>query len=364
MGNQRLAFLLPDMGGGGAERVALTLIKHALAMGHPVDLLLLKAGGKLLPLVPPQVNVIDLNVVRIRDAVRPVAHYLANARPAGIQVSMWPLTVAGIISKRLSRSGAHIVVSDHAALSHQYADRGFWHRQLLGWSIRLFYPRADARVVVAAATAKDLSGLSRLPEAAFEVIYNPVEAPGEVAIDPEVERMWGDARHRILNVGRLNLQKNQQLLMESFARLAANWDARLVILGEGPLRQQLEQHARDLGISDRVVMPGFRLDPSPFYRSAHLFVLSSDFEGYPLALIEAMHCGLPVVSTDCPTGPVEILDSGEFGALVPCGDSVELAESMAAALDQPTDPNKLKERAEFLSTHAAERYLRLMTGDR
>ena len=364
MGNQRLAFLLPDMGGGGAERVALTLIKHSLAMGHPVDLLLLKAGGELLPLVPPQVNVVDLKAARIRDAVRPVANYLTSARPAGMQVSMWPLTVAGVIAHMLSRSNARIVVSDHAALSHQYADRGSWHRQLLRWSIRLFYPRADARVVVAAATAKDLSRLSRLPEQAFEVIYNPVEAPGQAAMDTEVERMWGDARHRILNVGRLNLQKNQRLLLESLARVAESRDARLVILGEGPLRQQLEQRASDLGISDRVVMPGFQLDPASFYRSAHLFVLSSDFEGYPLALIEAMHCGLPVVSTDCPTGPDEILDSGEFGSLVPCGDSVKLAEAMAAALDHPADPNRLKKRAEFLSTYSAERYLRLMTGDR
>lgn len=364
MARRRLAFLLPDMGGGGAERVALTLIRHFLAKGYSVDLLLMRASGELLPLVPPQVNVTDLGAKRIRDVVHPVANYLADAKPAAMQVSMWPLTVSGIVARMLSRSDTRIIVSDHAALSQQYADRGFWHRKMLKWSMRLFYPRADARVVVAAATAKDLSQLSGLPEGAFEVIHNPVEAPSDGPIDPEVEKMWGSARHRVLNVGRLNPQKNQQLLLESFARIAADRDARLIILGEGALRQQLEQRARELGISDRVIMPGFRLDPAPFYRSANLFVLSSDYEGYPLVLIEAMHCGLSVVSTDCPTGPVEVLNFGEFGGLAPCGDSSKLAETMIAGLDDPTDPSKLKTRAALLSANAADRYLELMIVNR
>ena len=363
MDRKRLAFLLPDMGGGGAERVALTLIKHFIAEGHPVDLLLMRAQGELLPLLPPQVDVIDLGADRIRDAVWPIAEYLAEAKPAAMQISMWPLTVAGIVARILGRSDARIVVSDHAALSKEYAGRGFWHRQLLKWSMRLFYPRAHARVVVAVATANDLSQLSGLAPQSFEVIHNPVEVPGGSAVDPEVERMWGSARYRILNVGRLNPQKNQQLLLESFARIAASNDAKLIILGEGSLRQSLEQRAIELGIADRVVMPGFQLDPAPFYRSANLFVLSSDFEGYPLVLVEAMHCGLSVVSTDCPTGPREILNGGEFGRLTPCGDSLKLAEAMAAALNHPTDPERLKRRAQNLCAWAADRYLQLLTRD-
>jgi len=364
MDRKRLAFLLPDMGGGGAERVALTLIKHLIAEGHSVDLVLMQARGELLPLLPPQVNVINLGAGRIRDAVWPIAEYLARAKPAAMQISMWPLTVAGVVARMLARADTRIVVSDHAALSKEYAGRGFWHRQMLKWSMRLFYPRADARVVVAAATANDLSQLSGLAQGTFEVVHNPVEVPGWSTVDPDVERMWGSARYRILNVGRLDPQKNQELLLESFARVATSHDAKLIILGEGTLRQQLEQRATELGIADRVIMPGFRLEPAPFYRSANLFVLSSDFEGYPLVLIEAMHCGLSVASTDCPTGPGEILNGGEFGNFAPCGDSLKLAEAMAAALDHPTDPEKLKRRAQNLSAQAADRYLQLLTGDR
>lgn len=364
MDNKRLALLLPDMGGGGAERVAVTLIKHFISKGYSVDLLLMKARGELLPLLPVEVVVSDLGAARVRDAVRPVASYLALARPAAMQISMWPLTVAGIVARMISRSGARIVVSDHAPLSKQYGCRGFRHQQMLKWSIRLLYPRADARVVVAAATGKDLSQLSGLPQEDFEVIYNPVEVPREGKADAEVEEMWGGARYRILNVGRLNPQKNHLLLLESFARITSHFDARLIILGEGHLRQLLEKRAGELGIADRVVMPGFRLDPAPFYHSANLFVLSSDFEGYPLVLIEAMHCGLSIVSTDCPTGPAEILNQGEFGKLAPTGDSFRLAEAMKDALGRPIDPIKLRRRAERLSSWAADRYLQLMTGDR
>src|SRR5688500_10400665 len=135
MDSKRMAFLLPDMGGGGAERVALTLMKHLIAKGYSIDLLLMRASGELLPLVPPQVKVIDLGATHVRDIAWPVAKYLTRAKPAALQVSMWPLTVAAIFARMISLSDCQIIVSDHAAMSRQYADRGFWHRQLLKWSI-------------------------------------------------------------------------------------------------------------------------------------------------------------------------------------------------------------------------------------
>jgi glycosyltransferase involved in cell wall biosynthesis len=360
MDSKRLALLLPDMGGGGAERVALTLIKHFIANGYEVDLLLMRAGGDLLRSVPPQVRIIDLGAERIRDAIVPVAKYLAKVRPAAMQISMWPLTVGGIIAKLLSRSATRILVSDHAALSRQYANWGWWHRRLLRWSIWLFYPLADVRVVVAFATAKELSCLSGLPTTKFEVIYNPVEAPKDGPTHLNLAGVWGDARVRILSVGRLTPEKNHNLLLEAFASLPFSRDARLIILGEGILREELERRAKKLAINDLVAFPGFVPDPSPYYRSANLFVLSSDFEGYPLVLIEAMHCGLTIVSTACATGPEEILNGGEFGYLARCGDRSSLVNAIGAALNKPVSQAKLKRRAETLSADAADRYLSLM----
>lgn len=361
--NRRVGFLLPNMGGGGAERVALTLIRHFLRRGFSVDLVLMRAEGELLALVPAEVEIIDLAVERIRGLVWPLARYLARAKPAALQVSMWPLTVSALAARAVQRSDTRIIVSDHAALSKQYGGRGFWHIQFVKWSIRLFYPMADARIVVASDTAKDLAALSGLPEQAFDVVYNPVEPQSGDCLEPEPGHLWGGTGYRILNVGRMNSQKNQRLLLEAFALLVEDCDARLVILGEGPLRAELQRRARELQIEDRVLMPGFQVKPGGYYCSADLFVLSSDFEGYPLVLIEALHSGLSIVSTDCLSGPAEILDHGQFGRLVPCGDHKELARAMKEALQSPMSPTKLKERAIELTAGAANRYVELMTGE-
>jgi glycosyltransferase involved in cell wall biosynthesis len=360
----RLAFLLPDMRGGGAERVALTLINDFVGRGQAVDLVLMQAEGELLPLVPPSVRVIDLKARRFRHAVLAIASYLRREKPDGIQVSMWSFTIAGILAHRLSRSRARLVTSDHAPLSKQYQHYGVLRRSFMKWSIRLAYPLADARIVVAQDAADDIARLSGLRRRAFEVVHNPVPAMGPAqnpAVD--VDAIWGGPGPRILNVGQMKPQKNHKLLLDAFARFAAGRDARLLILGDGPLRADCERHAAQLGIAGRVTMPGFMAELTPFYRSADLFVLSSDYEGYPLVLIEAMRCGLPIASTDCVSGPAEILGRGQFGRLVPCGDAARLAEAMTEALAIPPDSERLKARAECLSgAHTAERYFELMTG--
>jgi glycosyltransferase involved in cell wall biosynthesis len=293
---KRLAFLLPDMTGGGAERVALRLIKDFLDAGHDVDLVLLDARGDLLALVPPDVHVVDLGVPRMRGAVIPVMRYFRSRRPSAVQVSMWPLTVIAIIAHRLARSSARLVTSDHAALSKHFPPENRLAFRALRWSTRKFYPLADARILVAEDAADDLARISGLDRNSLEVVYNPVDhPPADLKFTPGIIHLWGDAEIRILNVGTLKPQKNQALLLRSFARAFGGTKAKLMILGQGPLRSQLASEAQELGISDQVIMPGFTTDAWPFYASADLFTLSSDYEGYPLVLIEALRCGLPIV---------------------------------------------------------------------
>jgi len=360
---QRLAFVLSNLRGGGAERVAVTLINDFVARGHHIDLLLLDARGELLPLLPEAVRIIDLKAKRIRNAVSGIASYLRREKPDGIQVSMWSLTIAGILAHRLSGSQARLVVSDHAAMSKQHEHWGWLRRVFLKWSIRLLYPLADARIVVAHGAANDLAVLSGLPRQLFEVVYNPVYPPGFTSQPAcDVDALWGGTGPRIINVGQMKPQKNQMLLLDAFARLTDQRNARLMILGEGELRGELEAHAAKLGIAGRVTMPGFKVDPTAFYSSADLFVLSSDYEGYPVVLIEAMRSGLSIVSTDCVSGPTEILENGKFGRLVPCGDADRLATAMTEELAVPRDSERLKARAEELSgAHTADRYLELMS---
>ena len=359
---KRIAMVLPSMGGGGAERVALTLIEGFAARGHQVDLVLAEAKGELLPLVPAGVRVFDLRAPRLRHAVLPLARYLRREKPDAVQVSMWPLTIAGILARALARSPARLMVSDHAALSRQYAHSAAT-RSVLRWTTRLLYPAADHRVVVSGQAADDLAALSGIPRDRFKTIYNPIAPPASIATNPEVERLWGDGRPRIITIGTLKAQKNHALMLRAFARLRGHPDATLMIVGEGPLRAELEDRARELGIADRVIMPGFCPDPWPFLASADLFVLSSDYEGFGLVLAEAMHAGLRLVSTDCEAGPREILDGGRYGRLVPTGDADALAEAMAAALAEPVDPERLRERARAMTGPSVlTRYEELLTG--
>lgn len=358
----RIAFLIPDLGGGGAERVALTLLEDFAARGHEIDLIVMQRRGELIGEVPPTAHLLELGVARIRNVVRPLSHYLRERRPDALQVSMWPLTITAIIAWRLTRSAARLVVSDHNALSMQYAGNPFV-LQLLKMTTRLFYPLADARVVVAAATADDLAGLSGLGRERFEVIYNPVFAR-DAATTPEIETMWGAADGRIINVGSLKAQKNQALLIRGFAQVRKVRAARLMILGAGELEAELRQLSGSLGVADDVIFAGFVSNPWPYYASADLFALSSDYEGFGNVLVEAMHSGLPVVATDCESGPREILDGGRYGRLVPVGDERALADAMLAGLDRPTDTMRLRQRAEELSGKGtADRYLELLLGN-
>lgn len=359
---RRIAFLLPDLRAGGAERVAVRLMSHFRDAGHEVEFVLMQRAGGLLDEIPEDVRIVDLRAKRVRGAILPLARYFRASKPDVVQARMWPLTIAAIIARRLARSSTRLVVSDHAALSRHFAGRRVM-LALVGKSIRLFYPRADARLVVAEGLADDLACLSGLPREAFTIVHNPVDAPPAApAPSANIEALWGDAEKRIITVGWLKAQKNQALLIRSFARLAPH-RAKLMILGSGPLERELKALALSLGIADRVIFPGFAADPWPFYASADLFALSSDYEGYPNVLVEAMRSGLAVVSTDCESGPREILDGGRFGRLVPVGDEKALADALAVELERPHDPDSVRARAEEISgPETARRYLELLTG--
>lgn len=359
----RIAFVIPDLGGGGAERVALTLIAGLVERGHSVDLVVMQASGALRPLVPAGVRLIELGARRLRNALDPFVRYLRRERPAAIQVSMWPLTVIVLLAARIARTRARVVVSDHAPLSRHYAGQPR-ALALLRLSTRLLYPLATARIAVSEGVAEDLARTSGLDRRRFEVIYNPVPVPptGPTG-DRAALKHWRGAAYRILAVGNFKVEKNYALLLDAVARLDSALDWRLLILGDGPLRGALEQQIDALGIVDRVTLAGFVPDPAPFFRAASLFVLSSDFEGYGVVLIEALHAGLPIVSTDCESGPREILNGGEFGTLVPCGAAAALANAIGLALQQPVDAERQRARGRtFADNKALDRYLDLLLG--
>jgi len=355
----RVSFVLPNLGGGGAEKVTLTLAQEFLAEGHEVDLVTLQASGELLDAIPSGAQLFDLGVKRIRQALWPLWKYFRERRPAAVHGAMWPLTIMVIIAARLS-TRPRVVVSDHSILSMQYGGSRTV-MAALRWTMRLFYPLADARVGVSQGCVRDLSRISGISEARFDTIANPVAIPQTgIIASSDAELLWGKAGRRILTVGKLKKAKNHALLIRAFARLPKSLNAKLVIMGEGELRPRLQRLIDDLGLTDSIILPGFTGDPWPYYASADLFVLSSNREGFPLVLIEAMLAGARIVSTNCGNGFAEILMDGQLGTLVPTDDATALAQAMLTALSNPHDPKPGRQHAARLCRESSDRYFELM----
>jgi glycosyltransferase involved in cell wall biosynthesis len=358
-----IALVLPDISIGGAESVNITLAKQFLSLGFRVDIVTAQDIPEPTFPIPPGICHTVLGARRIRDFLFPFARYLHNKRPEAVIGSMWPLTTACLLGHRISRSRAQIAVCEHSTLSVQYANRGPFHEFMLKQSIALTYPLAHARIAVSVGVADDLAALSRIARNRFAVVYNPMTLPMTLGVSSAAaEAAWGGWRgRRIITVGRLKAQKNHALLIRAFKRMLPTQDARLLILGTGELAEATAAVARAEGIADKVLMPGETVDPTPYYRSADLFALSSDYEGFGNVIVEALACGVPVVSTDCRSGPSEILEKGRYGRLVPVGDAEALASAMADALSAKHDPEALKRRAaDFAPEHIAEQYLRLL----
>lgn len=352
------------MRGGGVERIRLVLAREFLALGHEVDFVLVNAVGDLIEEIPGKARIFDLKAKRLLASTRPLILYLKRERPDAILVAMWPLTIIGVLARWLAGAGGRLLLSDHNNLSRAYAARGVLHRMLLMRpSMTAFYRMADARVAVSKGIVEDLASLSGLSPKKFRVVHNPVTFPPGTSIqDGETEALWRGGGPRLLSVGSLKPQKNHALLIDAFARLAIP-DAKLMILGSGPLKEKLLGQADRLGVAAQVILPGFVAKTEPIYRSADLFVLTSDYEGFGNVLVEALHHGLPVVSTNCPSGPSEILADGEFGTLVPCGDVEALVRAIRASLGGIHDVGALKRRgAHFSAERAATEYLDALFG--
>jgi glycosyltransferase involved in cell wall biosynthesis len=241
-----------------------------------------------------------------------------------------------------------------------------WKRRYLPALLRRAYPMADAVVAVSDGVADHLARTTGLPRAAIRTIHNPVVGPDLPALAAEpVDHPWfrPGGPPVVLGVGRLVAQKDFPTLLRAFAAVRRRRPARLVILGEGTAaaRGALRSLAAELGCADDVDLLGFVANPFAYMARASAFALSSLHEGLPGVLIQAMACGCPVVSTDCPSGPAEILDGGRYGELVPVGDAEALGEVVLRALAAPPERDLLTARADLFSVdRAAARYEALL----
>jgi glycosyltransferase involved in cell wall biosynthesis len=314
----RVALFWTGLWGGGAERVMLTIAQEFSRRGITVDIVLTTTEGELKSEIPPQARVFDLKASRIATSLPGLANYLRNEEPPVLLTALKSANCVAIWARMIANVSTKLVISEHSTLSlaNQHSEK--LTDRLFPKLMRYTYPRADGIIAVSKGTADDLASVLQLPREDIEVVYNPAVTPQLLEMAKEqVEHPWFRRENFpvVIGVGRLNEAKDFPTLLRAFKRVRQSHPARLVILGEGEKRTDLEELATDLDIDEWLWMPGFVSNPFKFMANSSVFALSSKWEGLGNVLIEAMACGIPVVATDCENGPSEILDEGRYGKL-------------------------------------------------
>jgi glycosyltransferase involved in cell wall biosynthesis len=333
---KRIALFVPTLGGGGAEKVMVNLAYGFLEAGHKVDLLLVKNEGPYFKELSSSLNIVDLRAQHTSLALFSLCRYLRRSNPDVMLSAMDYANVVALWAKRISRVRTLSVISEHSIFSVA-AKKPPNIRTRLSLSIlmRLSYPMADKIIAVSAGIAHDLARTFGISDEKITVIFNPIRFDNiaKKATEP-IDHPWYRPGNPpvLLSVGRLHRGKDYPNLLRAFSLIRRKRNVRLIILGEGKERSQLKALTRKLNIDQDVDIPGFKDNPYNFMAFSRVFVLSSQFEGFSNVLLEAIACGCPVVSTDCPSGPKEIFDKTGVGRLVPVGRPELLAEAIIEAL--------------------------------
>lgn len=360
----KIALFIPSLRGGGAERVMVNLANEFSERGIFVDLVVANVEGPYIDIVSTKVNIVNLSQAKVLFSLPKLVKYLRCSSPSVLLSTMSHANVIAILATMLTGNKNRIYVREANTISQIFlkkssVNRFFWYTLL-----RFFYKKATAVIAPSQGVASDFEREISLNSGTVNVIYNPVVTP-ELAIlaNEKLTHPWLESPCSpvLLAVGRLTLQKDYPTLLKAFKIVREKIDAKLIILGEGEDRGKLEHMAIDLGVSDYVDMYGFVKNPFNFMKSADLFVLSSLWEGLPNTLIQAMACGCQVVATDCPSGPLEILNNGEHGSLVPVGDEGRLSVAILDRLNERTVIPDVVERSLFFSVKSSvDAYVALM----
>ena len=398
---RHIAFVIDHLGGYGAEQVVYRLVHGLSELGHKVDVILLQSiihrrlpqnvrvflvgdvsdrlteerSARVLErairLRPPSrtfewvqaANALHWNLrfppsIRLVRQARAVASYLEVEGPDCVLPNIARAIWATFLGRRMAGVRVLVIPMIHGDV------RGLSYRSRLRF--QHLFPDAAHFVGVSRGVSESLATALGIPQESITTIYNPVVTPGlpdKAAERPDHPWLREDGAPVVLAAGSLEGVKDYPTLIRAFARLAARRPCRLIILGEGSKRTEIEGLVGESGLTDRVSLPGWVENPFAFMARASLFVLSSRWEGLPTVLVEALACGCPCVSTDCPSGPAEILLNGDLGPLVPVGDDAALAEAMERVLDRPPDKRVLRQRAmDFSAEGSVAAYEQLIEG--
>lgn len=352
---------MPGLYGGGAEDVVLKLADGFCNRDVRVDLVVVKDEGALRSRVPSNVNLVDLDAGRIATSLLPLLRYLQSSCPAVLISALTPTNVIAILASIVAGENLVSVLTEHNVKSTKL-DRKNLKTQIFTTAARFTYGWSNQIVAASNRIADDVCSVLRLERERVEVIHNPVFTGAlHRKADEEVEHPWFNSDvDVVLGVGRLTPQKDFPTLIRTVARLREDRDVRLILLGEGEERSQLQDLCRELAIADHVDLHGFVDNPIRYMAHSDVFVLSSAWEGFGIVVVEALASGAPVVSTCGDEGPGEILENGRYGRLVPTGDDKALSEAILETLNNPEQPATEEERIrrarDFSAEAAIEKY--------
>ncbi|SEL40702.1 glycosyltransferase [Haloferax larsenii] len=357
-----VAFYIPSMGVGGAQKVTATIANGLVEAGHRVDIVVSYGGGEFTDALDDAVRVVDLETPRlpfvgVLASVPALRRYLNEEQPDVLIGAMMHANVVSVLADAASGAETTVALTEHNTVGVRHGRK----EALTARIAARLYGSADSVIAVSEGVANSIATELGTDPESIAVLYNPIEVDdiAAAATHPIAEqtpaREWlSDPSLRVLfTVGRLEAAKDLPTLLRAFARVHDERpETRLVVAGTGSKRDELESLASSLGIRERVCFPGYVENAYAYMGRADAFVLSSRHEGLPTVLLEALACGLPIASTDCPSGPHEILDGGELGPLVPVGDDEALAEAIGKVLDDPVEDARLHSRAEDFSVQA------------
>lgn len=356
-----IAFYLPSVEGGGAERAIVSLANRLAARGLQIELVLGNAFGPYLAEISPAVSLVEIGAKWKLKTIMSLHHYLRKRRPPCIMSSLDIANIQLVAAAKLSKFQGVLLISQRATIVPVYGGLSYIHRQAYLSAIRFAYPHADIIISNSRAAAIELHENFAIAKDKIITIQNQVDCERISSLSNEpIEDLWmsGEKAIHIIAVASLTQRKDLRTLIKALALVRQTRDVRLVILGEGPERGELELLADRLAIGHAVHLPGFDANPYRWMKRADMLVSTSIAEGFPNVIVEALALGMRVVATDCPGDTSEILEGGRWGRLVSVGDEKELARAIVEVLDDPSPPDGRKRVADFAPDKVTDNYLK------
>ena len=358
----RLAFVVPFLANGGAERAMINIASSLFRRGIPVTLAAATRFGGSEPGLPDGMEVFDLMNNEPLDSPRLIHNskillrFIKKHKPDVVFSTSDYLNTSLILARTLSKHSFKIIIAQQIHASAYHRELPVKNRLFLKRLQHFIANRADLLICSSNGVAEDYGKLylSKKRRSKIRTIYNPIFEPRILSLANEPARILENPDIiKLITVGRLVKQKDHQTLFHAFKWVALqNPKARLFIIGTGPEEKNLQALAQELHLTEKITFLGYQANPYRFVANADLFVLSSEYEGFGNVIVEALAVGTNVVTTDCPSGPAEILDNGRFGTLCATKNPEALSKAILHALDNPYPKDLLQERARAFASAA------------